>query len=144
MQNLGWMTTTSFIYYNQSFIVICKKEHILYSYHWKINCLIFLALHSPFCLFYQKKITQLNSILPESFAIYYSWCNHEMRITMVHSNIKNAKFTIGYSQVYCIRTIHSSVLVEDEVGFKFTALVFTACSSKLKQMHFPGCIWHDT
>ena len=33
--------------------------------------------------------------LPEWLEIYYSWCNHQMRFTKVHFEIKNAKFNTG-------------------------------------------------
>ena len=51
-------------------------------------------LHPSLCLFIRKKITQLN-YHSESYRIYYSRCNRQMRPIMVHSKIRNAKYCVG-------------------------------------------------
>ena len=55
-----------------------------------------------------QKIYQL-SCNPESFGIY-SWSNHPMHFTMVHSKIKNAQSSVDNVKCVNFHTTHYSAL----------------------------------
>ena len=67
------------------------------------NSLKYLTLHSPFCILFEKNTpTELPSCALWNLLVLW---NHQMGFKMGLSNIKNAKPTVGYSQVcYLCRT----------------------------------------
>ena len=64
----------------------------------KRNCLKFLTLHLPFCLFSHKNTLNWH---PQYFGVYFSWWKHLMHSKMVHSNTKNANRVCQSCQCQC-------------------------------------------
>ena len=80
-------------------------------------------------LLFLIEILELNCH-PEYFGIYFSWWNHQMRLKMVHSYIKDAKPTGCQSQVCCLCTTHSSSLKHVKLHFHVILAVFGSSRKK--------------